>query len=172
VTTTPAGLARKFRTVAHDLEAGDRAASIEAARVVQHEVLSAARTRGANPRQSWVRIPKTTTTNAIVMLYGGFAYLAEKGSYKAPLGWDIRPRKATAGKIKRARASAVKRGSDARNYNRAALAGHGFGPVATVHHPPVKAKRFWHAGVETARPLTTQVWRRSVRRSLGRQFLG
>jgi hypothetical protein len=172
VTTTPAGLARKFQAVADDIEKGDRLASLAAAEVVKYSVLSAAATRGTHPRPTWVKIPKTTTRNAIVLMYGGFAYLAERGSYKAPGGWDQRPKKRSGKLIRRAQRAAVKRGSDARNFNRAALAGHGFGPVAAVHHPPAKAKPYWDSGVLKARPLAAEVWRRSVRRSLGRQFLG
>jgi hypothetical protein len=165
-------LTKKLDGLAQDLAKGDSGAAIAAGVVARNAILAAARARAhLKVTDGWVRTRPArgpgSSPAVIIQARGGFAHLAERGSYKKPDGYDIGVKKVTA----RRRRNAARSGRELTE--KRVLASASFGPVTgPVHHPPQRATPFWEAGVVAARPLTVEVWRRAVRRDLAKHFRG
>ena len=106
--------------------------------------------RTPRPRASWVRYEVKGTSSgaeAEIRVFGGFAVLAEKGSYKKPNGYIIRPRVRSAGALARRR-----------------------GWIGPFHHPRIPAQPWWDRGVMTAWPRVPGMYMDAVGREISKHF--
>lgn len=147
------------------------AGTVAAANVTKKSVIEAAQRRGWPTTRGKRSRPVVSVgyrlavqhenPTALVQLRNGFLY--ERGSYKHPEGWDIQPKRVSA---RRARNAAAR----GQTLSQRSAVMTPYGVFARVHHPAVRGRPFWHAGIEAARPPVRKAFATATRESLIRTF--
>ncbi len=148
-TVTPAQFAHKMAKVAKAVKEQDKKAIAKRALVTKEIVTATAQSRSGLARKyavknRWVRNKPLPGDAQLVSLRGGFAHLAEKGSWRYPSGYDMI---AT---------------------NASVLS---WGPglaAASVKHPAQRAHPFWLAGIHAAEEPGLEAYRKEIRNSIAR----
>lgn len=126
-------------------------ATARAALAVKRETYASALARvrrTPKPAPRWVGykvVGDQDGAEAKIRARGGFAYLADLGSYKHPQGYPMRPHK-----------------------RRAKFAESGARRAAW--HPPIPAQAWWQDGVDRAAPSITRIYYEAVSDEVARQF--
>jgi len=147
-------LASKLRKLPREMKERDKRGLQARAKVTREFILAAASSRTKLVRPNWVQT-RIIGSVAEVRLRGGFAYLTEKGSYKAPDGWVETPREVSNRRIR----NAARKGltvSQAKALNTP------WGPKAAVIHPPLHAKPFWERGLTASRGPAKKAYERET----------
>ena len=177
--------AARMNLLARDLERLPATQVGEMARVTKEGALAHARsgTSYGTVQQGWVRYkaPKVEqgTASTILQVRGGFAYLTELGSYKAPIGWVIRPQQATTRSVRSRARKTVGRGAkitaadldSARGSYKRALRPP-YGPKARVWHKYLRARPWFFEGARDSRQFAAAMASRSFRKALSRRLSG
>lgn len=153
---SPAQFAAKLRRLPQAVQAQQHKGIEARAQVTKRIILATA--AGVKPygklKPNWVQY-RIADDVAELRLRGGFAHLSEKGSYKKPEGWDESPKNVTA---RRTRAAAKK---GLTLHSSSALRTPA-GPRASVHHPALRKRPFWKAGIDAARKPGHDAYRKVV----------
>lgn len=145
---SPAQFAAKLRRLPQAVQAQQHKGIEARALVTKRIVLATA--AGVRPfgklQPKWVQY-RIADDVAEVRLRGGFAHLTEKGSYKKPEGWDEGVKTVTARRTR----SAAKKGITLTQKTVLHWGGSDGEWHGSVHHPALRQRPFWKAGIDAAR---------------------